>query len=71
MESFELYMRAPQQSIGDPMFTILEVLIITIMPPMVELMVAEHAWAPMRAKTLSLTSLVIMGLPGRRAACTS
>ena len=62
MESFELYMRAPQQSIGDPMFTILEVLIITMMPAMVALMVAVHAWAPMRAKTLSLTSLIFMGL---------
>ena len=40
------------------MFIILEVLIILTMPAMV----AVHAWAPTRAKALSLTSLVFMGL---------
>ena len=53
---------SPQEPIGDPMFTILEVLIITMMPAMVALMVVVHAWAPMHAKTLSLTSLVFMGI---------
>src|SRR5919112_442445 len=53
---------SPQEPIGDPMFTILEILIITMMPAMVALMVAVHAWAPMCAKTLSLISLVFMGL---------
>ena len=53
---------SPQEPIGDPMFTILEVLIITMMPAMVALMVVVHAWAPMHAKTLSLTSLVFMGM---------
>ena len=55
-------LESPQQPIGDPMFTILEVLIISMMPAMVALMVAVHAWAPMHAKTLSLTSLVFMGM---------
>jgi hypothetical protein len=55
-------LESPQQPIDDPMFTILEVLIISIMPAMVALMVAVHAWAPMHAKTLSLTSLVFMGM---------
>ena len=55
-------LESPQQPIGDPMFTILEVLIIIMMPAMVALMVAVHAWAPMHAKTLSLTSVVFMGL---------
>src|SRR5688572_23347735 len=55
-------LESPQQPISDPMFTILEVLIISIMPAMVALMVAVHAWAPMHAKTLSLTSLVFMGM---------
>jgi hypothetical protein len=55
-------LESPQEPIGDPMFTILEVLIISIMPAMVALMVAVHAWAPMHAKTLSLTSLVFMGM---------
>ena len=53
---------SPQEPIGDPMFTILEILIITMMPAMVALMVAVHSWAPMHAKTLSLTSVVFMGL---------
>jgi hypothetical protein len=57
-----LSLDSPQQPIGDPMFTILEILIITMMPAMVALMVAVHAWAPMHAKTLSLTSVVFMGL---------
>jgi hypothetical protein len=55
-------LESPQEPIGEPMFTILEVLIITMMPAMVALMVAVHAWAPIHAKTLSLTSLVFMGL---------
>jgi hypothetical protein len=55
-------LESPQQPIGDPMFTILEVLIITVMPAMVALMVAVHAWAPLHLKTLSLTSLVFMSL---------
>jgi hypothetical protein len=55
-------LESPQQPIGDPIFTILEVLIITMMPAMVALMVAVHAWAPRSAKTLSLTSLIFMSL---------
>jgi hypothetical protein len=55
-------LESPQEPIGNPMFTILEVLIIIMMPAMVALMVAVHAWAPMHAKTLSLTSVVFMGL---------
>jgi hypothetical protein len=55
-------LKSPQQPIGDPMFTILEILIILMMPAMVALMVAVHAWAPTHAKTLTLTSVVFMGL---------
>jgi hypothetical protein len=55
-------LESPQQPIGDPMFTILEVLIILMMPAMVALMVAVHAWVPTHAKTLTLTSVVFMGL---------
>lgn len=50
------------EPIGDPMFTILEVLILAMMPAMVALMAAVHAWAPASAKALSLTALVFMGL---------
>ena len=55
-------LESPQQPIGDPMFTILEVLIIIMMPAMIALIVAVHAWAPMHAKTFSMTSVVFMGL---------
>ena len=68
-----LSLESPQEPIGDPMFTILEVLIISIVPAMVALMVAVHAWAPMQAKTLSLTSLqrVALILTRVRHACTT
>ena len=55
-------LKSQQQPIGDPMFSILEVLIIVMMPVMVALMVAVHAWAPSHAKTLSLIAVVFMGL---------
>jgi hypothetical protein len=55
-------LESPQEPIGQPMITMLEILIISMMPAMVALMVAVHAWAPMHAKTFSLTSLVFMGL---------
>jgi hypothetical protein len=35
---------SPQEQIGDPMFTILEVLIIATMPAVVALMVTVHAY---------------------------
>jgi len=56
-----LSLESPQEPIGNPMFTILEVLIIGMMPAMVALIVAVHAWAPTHVKTLTLTSLVFMG----------
>lgn len=55
-------LQSPDDQIGDPMFTILEVTIIVMMPAMVALMVAIHGWAPARAKPLSLTAAVFMGL---------
>ena len=55
-------LKSPQEPIGDPMFTMLEVLIILMMPAMVALMAAVHAWVPTHAKTLTLTSVVFMGL---------
>lgn len=57
-----LSLKSSQEPIGDPMLSILEVLIIVMMPPMVALMVAVHAWAPLHAKTLSLTAVVFMVL---------
>lgn len=55
-------LESPDDQIADPMFPLLELLIISLMPAMVALMVAVHAWAPVRAKTLSLLSVVFMGL---------
>lgn len=55
-----LSLTSPEQPIGDPMFAILETLIILMMPAMVGLMVAVHAWAPAQKKTLSLTALAFM-----------
>ncbi len=57
-----LSLTSPQQPIGDPMFSILEVLIIAMMPVMVALMVAVHAWAPSHTKALSLIAVVFMAL---------
>lgn len=55
-------LESPDDPIGDPMFTILEVLILLMMPAMVALMVAVHAWAPKRSQALTLTAVVFMGL---------
>lgn len=50
------------EPIGDPHFTLLELLIILLMPAMVVLMSAVHAWAPVRLKVCSLVSLVFMAI---------
>lgn len=57
-----LALTTPQQPIGDPLFAILELLIMFIAPSMVVVMVAVHAWAPMEAKPYSLTALVFISL---------
>lgn len=55
-------LKSPQDPIGEPMFSILEILIIAMMPAMVAVMVAVHAWAPARLKSLSLVAVIFMGL---------
>lgn len=57
-----LSLQSPQQPIGDPLFSILEILIILMMPLMVALTVAVHAWAPAEAKVFSLMALVFVSL---------
>jgi hypothetical protein len=57
-----LSLQSPQQPIGDPLFSILEILIILTMPLMVALMVAVHGWAPAGAKIFSLLALIFMSL---------
>lgn len=51
---------APDAPIGDPWFTMLEILIVAMMPAMVTLMAAVHASAPGRSKRLSRWALVFM-----------
>ena len=48
--------------IGDPMFTMLEVLILALMPAMVPLIAALHARAPERYRVMTLVAVVFMGL---------
>jgi hypothetical protein len=57
-----LSLQSPQQPIGDPLFSLLEILIIIAMPVMIALMVALHAWASPETKAFSLMALVFMGL---------
>jgi cytochrome c oxidase subunit IV len=57
-----LSLQSPQQPIGDPLFSILEILIILMMPLLIGLMVATHAWASAEAKVFSLMALMFMGL---------
>jgi hypothetical protein len=57
-----LSLQSPQQPIGDPLFSILEILIILATPLMVALMVAIHAWGPAETKVFSLMALVFMSL---------
>ena len=57
-----LSLQSPQEPIGDPWFSILEIVIILTMPPMVALMVAVHAWAHAEAKVFSLMALVFVSL---------
>ena len=49
-------------AMGDPVFAILEILIVLSMPLMIGLMVAVHAWAPADSKVFSLMALVFVSL---------
>ncbi len=57
-----LSVRSSQEPVGDPFFTILEVLIVFIMPLIVALMVAVHAWAPAEAKVFGSIAVVFASL---------
>lgn len=46
------------------MFTILEVLIIALVPTMIGMVVAIHGWCPARLKVLALLSIVFMAMMG-------
>jgi hypothetical protein len=53
---------SPQDPIGDPWFTALEILILAMMPFMVTLMVSVHAWSAKENKAQSVASVVFMTL---------
>jgi hypothetical protein len=53
-----LSLKSPDDAIGDPFFSVMELLIILIAPLMVVSMVAVHAYAPPDAKIYSLTALI-------------
>ena len=55
-------LQSPEQPVGDPFFSALEILIILLAPLMVVLMVAVHAWTSPQLKTYSLAALVFMSL---------
>jgi len=55
-----LSLKSPQDQIGDPYFTLMELLIILMMPFMVMSMIAVHAYATPDAKVFSFTALAFM-----------
>jgi len=55
-----LSLKSPQEPIGDPYFSILELLIILLAPLMVVSMVAVHAYASPEDKAYSFTALAFM-----------
>ena len=57
-----LSLPSPSQPIGDPLFAVLEILIMLVMPCMVSLMVAVHAWAPAEAKVFGLLAVACVSL---------
>lgn len=56
------YLPSPDQPIGNPMFTLLEILIILLMPVLISLMVAVYAWSPSRVKVYSFIAIIFMSL---------
>jgi hypothetical protein len=55
-----LSLKSPQDPIGDPYFSIMELIIVIMAPLMTVCMVAVHAYAPPEAKAYSFTALVFM-----------
>jgi hypothetical protein len=55
-----LSLKSPSDPIGDPYFTILELLIVVMAPLLVIVMIAVHAYASPETKMYSLTSLAFM-----------
>ncbi|MDA8227154.1 MAG: hypothetical protein M0T74_05515 [Desulfitobacterium hafniense] len=57
-----LSLKSDLDPIGDPYFSIMEILILVMAPLMVVLMVEVHAYASYNVKTLSLIALIFMSI---------
>lgn len=57
-----LSLSAPEQPIGDPWFAVMELLILAMMPALVLLTVAIHAFSAEGAKVTSLAAVVFMAI---------
>ncbi len=57
-----LALESPQEPVGDPLFSVLEILILLLMPMMLVLLGAVHAWASRETRVFSLLALVFMSL---------
>lgn len=55
-----LSLKSPQDPIGDPFFSIMEILIVLMAPLMVVVMITVHAYASLEVKAYSLTALILM-----------
>ncbi len=64
-----LSLKSPQDPIGDPYFTIMELLIVIMAPSMVVAMLAVHAYAPPEVKAYSFTALIFMILLAGITSC--
>lgn len=53
---------SPEQPIGDPWFSLMEILILLLMPLLVGLLVAVYAWASAENEVFALLALVFMAL---------
>lgn len=55
-------LESPGDPISDPFFTMMELLILLIVPAMVIMMIAVHAWAPASRKSYSLAAIVFAAI---------
>jgi len=59
-----LSLKSPQDQIGDPYFSLMELLILLLVPPLIISMLAVHAYATQDAKPYSSVALVFMIMMG-------
>ena len=64
-----LSLKSPDDPIGDPYFSMLELLIVLMMPLMILVMVALHAYAVDEVKVYSMTALIMMILAAAVTSC--